>query len=105
MLHCGFSIPCFLLSDIIGVHQLFPLFVFLAAQGTLKAGLRLSTATTKLANWPTTDAADDIVVSLSALFNWDFVVHNASDAVVPDSKNESTMTPVDSLSAPTTRGW
>ena len=33
---------------------------------------------------PTTDAADDIVVSLSAVFQLDFVVHKASDAVVPD---------------------
>ena len=44
-----------------------------------KAGLRLSTATTKLANPPTTDAADDIVVSLSGSFQLDFVGYNASD--------------------------
>ena len=57
---------------------------------------------TKLANSPTTDAADDIVVSLRALFQLDFVAHNASDAVVPDSKNESATTTVDNLSATTT---
>ena len=34
---------------------------------------------TKLANSPTTDAADDIVVSLSGSFQLDFVVHNDSD--------------------------
>ena len=56
---------------------------------------RLSTATTKLPNSPTTDDADDIVVSLSALFQLDFVLHNASDAVVPDSKNESGTTTVE----------
>ena len=59
-----------------------------------KAGLRLSTWQ-KLANWPITDAPDDTVVSL----------HDAPDAVVSDSKNESDTTPVDSLSAPTTRSW
>ena len=45
----------------------------------LKAGLRLSTATTKLANWPITDVPDDIVVSLSGSFQLDFVVYDASD--------------------------
>ena len=68
-----------------------------------KAGLRLSTAMRKLANSPTTDAADDIIVSLSSSFQLDFVGHNASNAVVPDSKNESSMRAVDNLSAPTTR--
>ena len=70
-----------------------------------KTGLRLSTATTKLANSPTTDAPDDIVVSLSGSFQLDFVVHDAPDGfrpVVSDSKNESGTTPVDSLSAPAT---
>ena len=44
-----------------------------------KAGLRLSTYTTKLANWPITDAPDDIVVSLSGSFQLDFVVYDAPD--------------------------
>ena len=44
-----------------------------------KAGLRLSTYTTKLANWPITDAPDDIVVSLSGSFQLDCVVHDAPD--------------------------
>ena len=54
-------------------------------------------ATTKVA-----DYRRYIVVSLSSLFQLDAVEHNASDAVVPDSKNESDKTTVDSLSAPTT---
>ena len=37
--------------------------------GRSKAGLRLSTAMMKLTNSQITDAADDIVVSLSALFD------------------------------------
>ena len=47
--------------------------------GRPKAGLRLSTATTKLANSPITDAPDDIVVSLSGSFQLDFVVHDGPD--------------------------
>ena len=39
--------------------------IFISATYCAKAGLRLPTATTKLANCPTTDAPDDIVVSLS----------------------------------------
>ena len=45
------------------------------------AGLRLSTATTKLANCPVTDAPDDIVVNLSGSFQLDFVLHDAPDGV------------------------
>ena len=44
------------------------------------------TATAELAKSPTTDVGDDIVVSLSVSFQLDFVVQNASDAFVPDSK-------------------
>ena len=44
-----------------------------------KAGLRPSTYTTKFANWPITDAPEDIVVSLSSSFQLDFVVHDAPD--------------------------
>ena len=58
---------------------------------------------TELANSPITNAADDIVVSLSGSFQLDFIVHNASDAVVPDSKHESATTAVDSLGTPTSR--
>ena len=42
-------------------------------------GLRQSTYTTKLANWPITGAPDDIVVSLSGSFQLDFVVYDAPD--------------------------
>ena len=59
----------------------------------------------KLANSPITDAPDEIVDSLSGSFQLDFVVYDASDAIVSDSKNESDKTAVDSLSAPTTRSW
>ena len=60
------------------------------------------TLTTELANSPITDAPDDIVDSLSGSFQLDFVVHDASDAVLSDFKNESATTPVDSLSTPAT---
>ena len=57
---------------------------------------------TELANSPITDAPDDIVDSLSGSFQLDFVVYDASDAVLSDSKNESDTTPVDCQSAPAT---
>ena len=57
---------------------------------------------TELANSPITDAPDDIVDSLSGSFQLDFVVYDASDAVLSDSKNESDTMPVDCLSGPAT---
>ena len=53
--------------------------MYLSVEFNPKAGLRLSTATTKLANSPITDAPDDIVVSLSGSFQLDFVVHDAPE--------------------------